>query len=78
MINCNMTPQKLKAKQLVDRFDSLDTKDPFDESQDMFYHNSKQCALIVCDEVMKELKTYESAIHYTTFWETVKTEIENL
>lgn len=69
-----MTPQKLKAKELIEKFIKVVDMDYGGMDRDY----AKQCAIIVCDEVMKELKIYESAIHYKAFWSKVKTEINEM
>jgi hypothetical protein len=66
----NLTPEQ-KAKDLVDKF-KYNTR-AFNETngwEDTCY-NTKQCALIAIDEILKETLD----IHY---WQQVKTEIEKL
>ena len=62
-----MTPKE-KAKELFDKMKGFRVK----------HSHSKKCALIAVDEVMSELKIYESAIIYKGFWEQVKNEIKLL
>ena len=39
------------------------------------YKEAIQCALICVDEIMSELKIYESVIAYETYWQEVKQEL---
>lgn len=71
-----MTPEE-KAKELVNKFDSLDFGD--------FCHDSKLCALIVVEEIVNELIDYgeesdelQNMDRTLNFWEVVKLEIEKI
>ncbi len=71
-----MTPQE-KAKELFDKIDTV-----IDEwgNYPMCFDTSKQCALIVVDEIIEEAlglddNDYQSKYDY---WEQVKQELEKL
>jgi dimeric dUTPase (all-alpha-NTP-PPase superfamily) len=67
-----MTPFK-KALELIDKFDELD-----DEKHCYHYiHNSKQCALIAVDEIIK-ITSESYDIDHINWWKEVKKEIEAL
>lgn len=75
-----MTPHE-KAKELVKKFDELDYG--FCEV-DLYCHNSKQCAIIVVEEIIKlPCLTDEAWLsvpdeYKIQYWNEVKTEIEKL
>lgn len=77
--------QKEKAKDLVDKFrPHVLQKDFFGDSVE--HDKSKQCALIVVDEIIKSNPCSESCdmggnfmfINNVYYWQQVKTEIHNL
>jgi hypothetical protein len=80
-----MTPKE-KAAELVHRFRRyVDFTDENDHtSLKAIISNSKQCALIAVDEIMKTypskngIALYENQINDFEYWQQVKTEIENL
>ena len=68
-----MTPHE-KAKELVKKFDELDYG--FCEV-DLYRHNSKQCAIIVVEEMLNIEKKYSNFGEYE-YLQQVKQEIEKL
>ena len=76
---------KEKAKELVVRFNKYsycyNEGSLYIKEGDLIW-NSKQCALICVDEIIKELKDIEKNEHYTyervLYYERVKKEIEKL
>lgn len=79
-----MTPAQIKAKELVDKFENyVQDKDFFGDNS--IKQNSKQCALIAVDEIIKNI---DATILYhkestalpinMKFWQKVKNEINNL
>ena len=64
-----MTPKE-KAKELVDKMWNINER-----YGSIGFHEAKQCALVVVDEVIAEYGTFFQRIHY---WQEVKQEIENL
>lgn len=77
-----MSNPKEKAKELVNRFsiyvDFTDNK--FNDCEKVIFSNSKNCALIVVDELINQCYDYRlidlGCSH--GFWVDVKKEIENL
>jgi hypothetical protein len=70
-----MTP-KQKAKELVDKFFEYSYRVKWDIDKNKWEHNfdqSKQCALIAVDEILKT-NPYKAR----NYWQEVKTEIEKL
>lgn len=68
-----MTPKE-KAVELVEKFkqfaDSQLTYDSFEQDKETLLKNSKQCAIICVDEILKESEEqYE-------YWQQVKEEIQ--
>ncbi len=73
-----MTPARIKAKELVDKFENyVQDKDFFGDNS--IKQNSKQCALIAVDEIIKSYESknliYPKEVNY---WQEVKNEINNL
>jgi len=72
-----MTPKE-KAKELVYKFEDIEPYSP-NKDRAMCLFESKQCALICVDEIMKQRpqlpSSYTSTIEY---WQEVKKEIEAL
>jgi hypothetical protein len=69
---------KEKAKELVDRFRNVDYLKDF-EGMDIIL--AKQCALILCDEIIELHKgkfMCERENQNESYWQQVKQEIENL
>ena len=62
-----MTP-KLKAKELVDKFQFILTEKQF----------GKQCALIAVDEIIQEMNSVMLPNPFKQYWQEVKQEIEKL
>jgi hypothetical protein len=74
-----MTPEE-KAKELVynfrKQFDWVESDYPID-----LYRDTRQCAIIAVDEILKVLDDADDLIYYRSkfnFWTEVKKEIENL
>ena len=70
-----MTPKE-KAKELVDKFFEYTYRVKWDIDKNKWEHNfdqSKQCALIAVDEILKT-NPYKAR----NYWQEVKTEIEKL
>jgi len=72
-----MTPE-LKAKELVDKFENqFSYMIEYGDSRQA----SKQCALILCDEMIEVLPDFDLGIDANAckeYWENVKTEIQKL
>jgi hypothetical protein len=70
-----MTPKE-KAEELVDKFFEYSYRVKWDIDKNKWEHNfdqSKQCALIAVDEILKT-NPYKAR----NYWQEVKTEIEKL
>ena len=71
-----MTPKE-KAKELVDKFRNEFTWVEKDHNVDL-YRDTKQCALIAVDEILKVASFYNDSQAEVTYWKEVKQEIEIL
>ena len=73
----SMTPQE-KAKELFDKYaDEFN----FDDTYRGYREQSKQCALIVVDEIINYLTTsldVQTSLIAVNYWQEVKQEIEKL
>ncbi len=72
---------KDKAKELMDRFEKLDSAHATDSPIGSYYHDQKQCAIICVDEMLEVLNDMaaDTDIYvddYITYWEELKLEIE--
>ena len=66
---------KEKASELVQRL----TDELFNAGHEISKPLVKQCVLICCDEIIEAVKIAQAEIEeYWDFWQSVKTEIENL
>jgi len=83
-----MTPKE-KAKELVDKFRGMNCEEIQDDEALILYticgHLAKQCALILCDEIIEETNKYafDQEIYHgvnpvANYFEQVKNEIEKL
>jgi hypothetical protein len=78
-----MTPQE-KAKELIEKYQKLDIEigGQYDGYLTMKIHDAKQCALIAIDEIIEELKGFNSDDGYFVlridFWDDVKSELSKL
>jgi hypothetical protein len=71
-----MTPKE-KAKELCLKFQQklfINLSDK-EEDADYIHNDSKECALVVVDEIIKEKEAYGQG---TVYWHNVKREIEIL
>jgi hypothetical protein len=65
---------KLKAKELIDKFTPHSIKLMI--GNECIYNDAKQCALICCDEIWKELEA-ERVFEKYDFYQQVRNEILN-
>jgi hypothetical protein len=74
-----MTAKK-KAKELVDKFRNEFTWVEKDHNVDL-YRDTRQCALITVDEIIKVIKVLDDAYYNDEqygYWTDVREEIENI
>ncbi len=67
---------KDKAKELVSKFNFEHTGDSYTIFQNV--DESKRCALIAVDEIIKEMDNVMLPNPFKQYWNKVKQEIENL
>ena len=67
---------KEKAKELVSKFNFEHTGDSYTIFQNV--EESKRCALIAVDEIIKEMDNVMLPNPFKQYWNKVKQEIENL
>jgi hypothetical protein len=70
-----MTPKE-KAEELVSKFNFEHTGDSYTIFQNV--EESKRCALIAVDEIIKEMDNVMLPNPFKQYWNKVKQEIENL
>lgn len=75
-----MTPEQIKAKELVEKFGIIQ----FNKGDIVFDKNlAKSCALIAVEEIISQLAEINNVesfniSQYAVFWQSVKKEIEKL
>lgn len=79
MRNTQVTPERKKAKELIDRFWTYASM--WGGGIKVQNENMKQCALITVDEVLKILievdENFTNYVSEITFWGKVRKELEN-
>lgn len=74
-----MTPEEQKAKELVEKYDKLDAQL---DGADIFFHDSKACALIAVDEILLHnplpINPDENETAFIKYWQSVKQSIQEL
>jgi hypothetical protein len=69
-----MKTPKEKAEELFAKYVFLTISDMSDEN----FNQTKQCALVAVDEILKEENHFIQTDAHLLYWEQVKQEIENL
>ena len=73
-----MKAPKEKATELIEQFCTLDEYDAVNDIP-IYTHNTKQCALICCEEILKEIPMYTGNLNPKwKYWQEVKEEITKL
>jgi hypothetical protein len=71
-----MIPPKEKAKELIDKFMSIDNDSEIFDGFKMGFFYAQRCALIAVDEILSQFTWKPST--GSAYWEQVKQEIEKL